>query len=199
MHQRQRMTMYKARKTARQSQEAERPVLTRSVPVDDITDGEEGLVEATETERTAMARLLDLVALDRLAFSYRLQREGEGRVGLTGTLAAAVTQTCVITLEPARTALDVPVSLEFWPPRLIGELKAKTEEPPSHGLLDWPEPIIEGKIDLGPVIYESFATALDLYPRKEGASFTWRDDATKDKGAEKAAGPFAALEKLKRR
>lgn len=166
--------------------------------VDDITDGEEGLVEATKAERATIARLLDLVALDRLAFTYRLQKEGEGRVGLTGRLAAAVTQTCVITLEPVRTTLDVPVSLEFWPPRLIRELEAKTEEP-GHGLLDWPEPIIEGKIELGPVIYESFATALDPYPRKVGASFAWRDDATVEKGAGKAAGPFATLEKLKRR
>lgn len=92
--------MQKAERKARpRREEAEPPVLTRSIEVDDVADGEAGLVEVTEDERAAIACLLDLAALDRLAFAYRLKREGEGRIGLTRTLAAEATQTCVVTLE----------------------------------------------------------------------------------------------------
>ena len=83
------MAMQKAERKARlRQEEAEPPVLTRSIEVDDVEDGEARLIEVTEAERATIARLLDLVALDRLAFAYRLKREGEGRIGLTGTLSA---------------------------------------------------------------------------------------------------------------
>ncbi len=83
------MAMHKAERRARRRQEeAEPQILTRSIEVDDVEDGEERLIEVTEDERAAIACLLDLVVLDRLAFAYRLKREGEGRIGLTGTLSA---------------------------------------------------------------------------------------------------------------
>ena len=66
-------------------------------------------------------------------------------------------------------------------------------------MLDWPEPVRNGTIDLAPVIYESFATALDPYPRKEGADFAWNQGPPAEILAEKAPGPFAALGKLKQR
>jgi uncharacterized metal-binding protein YceD (DUF177 family) len=200
------MAMQKAERKARlRQEEAEPPVLTRSIEVDDVEDGEARLIEVTEDERATIARLLDLVALDRLAFAYRLKREGEGRTGLTGTLSATATQTCVVTLEPVPSTLEVPVSVEFWPLRLLrqleakAQLEAKPDEPACHGMVDWPEPVRDGTIDLGPVIYESFATALDPYPRKEGADFAWHEEPSAESPAEKAPGPFAALGKLKRR
>ena len=194
------MAMQKAERTARlRQEEAEPPVLTRSMEVDDVEDGEAGLIEVTHDERAAIVRLLDLVALDRLAFAYRLKREGEGRIGLTGTLSASATQTCVVTLKPVPSTLEVPVSVEFWPLRFIRQLEGKAEEPAGHSMLDWPEPVRDGTIDLGPVIYESFATALDPYPRKEGADFAWNQGPPAEILAEKAPGPFAALGKLKQR
>ncbi|HEU4475640.1 MAG TPA: hypothetical protein VFR71_02965 [Methyloceanibacter sp.] len=47
-------------------------------------------------------------------------------------------------------------------------LEHSAEEPGHTGLLDWPEPIVEGKIDLCPVLYEALATALDPYPQAGG-------------------------------
>jgi uncharacterized metal-binding protein YceD (DUF177 family) len=198
------MAMHKAgRRARRRQEEAEPPILTRSIDVDDVEDGEERLIEVTEDERAAIARLLDLVVLDRLAFAYRLKREGEGRMGLTGTLSAEATQTCVVTLEPVPSTLEVPVSVEFWPLRLIRQIEAKAqletkpEEPACLGMADWPEPVRDGTIDLGPVVYESFATALDLYPRKEGVDLAWHQEPSARSPAENAPGPFAALGKLK--
>lgn len=145
----------------------------------------------------AIAALLDLEQLEGLAFAYRLRHSGGGRVLLTGRVTASVTQTCVVSLEPVRSAIDVPVEAEFWENPAITGLEARAEEPGSTGLWDWPEPIVDGSIDLGPVVYETLATALDPYPKREGVSFEWSQGA--DSGGSRDSGPFAALGQLKRR
>jgi uncharacterized metal-binding protein YceD (DUF177 family) len=190
--------MDRARKTSGLSGGTDRPPLSRTVRVDDVKEGEERVIEVTPAERAAIAALLDLASLDQLSFACLFSPRGEGRLHLQGTLAASVTQTCVVSLEPVANALQVAVKIEFWPARLVEQLTASSDEAVSHGMVDWPEPIVEGKIDLGPVIYETLATALDLYPRREGASFEW-SNAAETPGPEQAVSPFAALERLKQR
>lgn len=174
----------------------EGPPLTRKVRVTDIEDNALETIEATGPERAAIATLLDLQALDRLCFDYRLRRGGGGRVHLAGRLKAALTQTCVVSLEPVGASVDVPVEMEFWPAPLVEDLEQKAEEPGQAGLLEWPEAIADGMIDLGPVVYETLATALDPYPKKEGASFQWSQGAPEAEARE--SGPFAALKQLKK-
>jgi uncharacterized metal-binding protein YceD (DUF177 family) len=165
--------------------------------IDEIRDGDEGSIEASAKERAAVAELLDLSELSRLGLAYRLQRLGQGRLGLKGRLTAKLTQTCVVTLEPLPQELDVPVEVAFWPRSQIRDMeKAAAEDPASQGILDWPEQIIDGKIDLGPVLYEGLATALDPYPRAKGVEFAWTDPAGSAEEAP-AVGPFAALKQLK--
>jgi hypothetical protein len=178
--------------------EADPAVLSRPLKVDEIRDGASGETTATQAEMEAIARLLDLVALEELTFIYRLDADGSGRLHLTGRLHAKATQTCVVSLDPIAASLDVPVEVEFWPAPLVEELGRSAEEPGSLGLLDWPEPVVDGRIDLGPVIYEAFATALDPYPKREGASFDWSQGLPDEPGRGKS-GPFAALAALKRR
>lgn len=173
-------------------------LLSRPIRVEEIKDGASGEVIATETERQAIARMLDLVALERLVFSYRLTQGGEGRLHLTGRLAADVTQTCVVSLDPVTATLDVPVEVDFWPAFLLDSLEKSSEEPGHAGPLDWPEAIVDGRIDLGPLVYETLATALDPYPKREGASFDWSQRDTEQLGSSQT-GPFAALAALKRR
>lgn len=178
---------------------ADHAVLSRPLRVDDIRDGASGEIAVTKAEMDAMARMLDLVALTGLTFTYCLNRAGGGRLHLTGRLRANVTQTCVVSLDPVEASLDVPVEVAFWPSSLIEALeRSEEEEPGSLGILDWPEAVVEGRIDLGPVIYETLATALEPYPKREGVSFGWSQDPAEEAGSAKS-GPFAALAALKRR
>jgi uncharacterized metal-binding protein YceD (DUF177 family) len=177
--------------------DADRPPISRPLRVDDIRDGASGEIAATEAEMAASAHLLDLRRLEGLNLAYRLRHGAVGCLRLTGSLKAAVTQSCVVSLEPVEASLDVPVEVEFWPLSLIEELEASVEEPGSTGRFDWPEPIIDRKIDLGPVIYETLATALDLYPKREGVSFD-SSQGGPEAAAARQSGPFAALAKLKR-
>jgi len=178
--------------------EADRAVLSRTLRVDEIRDGASGEMAATQAEMDAIARMLDLVALEALTFLYRLDHGGGGRLHLTGRLHANVTQACVVSLDPVEASLDVPAEVEFWPAALIEELERSAEEPGSLGLLDWPEAVVDGRIDLGPVIYETLATALEPYPKREGVSFDWSQGPSEEAGSAES-GPFAALAALKRR
>jgi hypothetical protein len=179
------------------NEEAQRPPLLREIRVLDIEDNAPQTIEATAAEREAIRTLLDLVAVKSLRFDYRLRRGGGGRIHVSGRLTAEVTQTCVISLEPLEASIDTPVEMEFWPEALVADLERKTEDPGQAGLLDWPETIVDGTLELGRVVYEILATALEPYPRKEGASFEWSEGAGATEGPK--AGPFAALGQLKKR
>lgn len=179
--------------------EAASPPLSWIISVDEIKDGEQGLIEIGAAEREAIAALLDLPRLDQLSFAFRFTRRGQGRLALKGSLLAAVTQTCVVTLEPVESTLDIPVEIEFWPASQIKAYAETADEAASHGVLDWPEPIDDGKIDLGPIIYQTLATNLDPYPKRAGASFSWPEADSETPGTEEEKGPFAALKQLKQR
>lgn len=180
------------------TREADPAVLSRTFKVDEIRDGASGEVAATKAEMEAIARLLDLVSLAGLTLDYRLTQLGGGRLHLAGRLSAKVTQTCVVSLDPVETSLDLPVEIEFWPASLVAEFERSAEGSTHHEILDWPEAVVDGQIDLGPVMYETLATALDPYPKKEGVSFEWSQGEPQAALAEKS-GPFAALAALKRR
>jgi len=175
------------------------PPLSSPLRVDEIKEGDERLIEANEAEREAIAAMLDLQRLDRLSLTFRFARHGQGRFALKGRLLAAVTQTCGVTLEPVEATLDIPVEIEFWPAGQIEAYADTADEAARHGILDWPEPIDDGKIDLGPIIYQSLATGLDPYPKREGASFSWPGADAETSAAEDEKGPFAALGRLKPR
>ena len=172
----------------------------QTLRIDEIRYGDQGLIEAKEAERSAIVGLLALGELSRLDLSYSLHRQGQGRIGLKGRLTAKLTQTCVVSLEPLPQELDVPIEVAFWPVSQIRDMeKAAAEEPTSQGILDWPESIVDGKIDLGPVLYESLATALDPYPRAKDVAFAWasQGESAAEEETPAVTGPFAALARLK--
>ncbi len=180
------------------TEDAQPPILSRPLKVDEIRDGASEEIVVSGAELETVAKMLDLVALDRLAFAYRINRGGGGRLVLTGTLQADATQTCVVSLDPVKVSLEVPVEMEFWPAELLPRPERDDGDPGGAGVLDWPEAIREGRIDLGPVIYETLATALDPYPRRPEASFDWPQGEPHE-GEGPGSGPFASLAALKRR
>ena len=176
--------------------ETEPAPLSRIFKVDEIKAGASGEIIATEAEINAIAGLLDLVQLEGLTFDYRLNHGG-GRLRLTGRLKADVTQTCVVSLDPVDARIDVPLEIGFWPEALLQTSESSAELPGSVVLLDGAEPIVCGQIDLGRVGYETLATSLDPYPKREGVSFDW-SQGEPNQAQEAQSGPFAALAALMR-
>lgn len=159
--------------------------------LDQVRDGERLDLVADEQERSAIAKRLGLVSLDRLETHVCLTRTGE-IVRAEGRLLAALDQSCVVTGDPVVAHVDEPFTLLFTP------------EPPSGG----PDEEVElgeaecdvvfydgAMIDLGGAIADTLALSLDPYPRSAGA-----DAALREAGVmtEEQASPFAVLAKLRK-
>jgi uncharacterized metal-binding protein YceD (DUF177 family) len=157
-------------------------------------------IEATAEERAALADVLDLQAIGRLVATLQLRRLASGLVEVKGELESEVVQTCVVTLEPVPAQIRESFRLTFGdaePEPLLSEIDISFDDS------DPPEPIEDGKIDLGALVAEQLSLALDPYPRKEGAAipqeFTPKEADITDLA--EAAGkrkPFLGLDKLKK-
>ena len=164
-----------------------------SVPVAVDNIPETGLhieAKAPAEVRAQLVKLANLRDLPHLSAVFDLTRRGGG-VHVAGQVKARVGQTCVVTLEPLENDLDEPINVLFAP-RL--EVAAKDDGAyRTAGDEEPPEPLIEGKVDLGAVATEFLLLGIDPYPRKAGAEFA------AVKTADDSARPFAALEALKKR
>lgn len=149
---------------------------------------------ATQAELAALARAMDIPAVDALDFDYRLQPLAADRYRLTGTISAAVTQACVVSLAPVPATIREDLDEEFWPAE---DVPATLDgEEAEHEALAYtaPEAIHHGMIEVGRVVYEQLVAALDPYPRSEGAAFAWEDQTEQESRQD---NPFAALARLK--
>jgi len=171
-------------------QKSPEPAWRFPVTVADIPEtGRRVDIVADDVARETIAKAASLAALPRLEAGFDLTRHGNGGVRLAGQVRATVVQNCVVTLEPIERDIDEPIDLVFVP-------EVQVEADPS-GLVpvdaaDPPEPLIDGKIDLGAIATEFVLLGIDPYPRKPGAVF----DAPP--AGDPASHPFAALAALKR-
>lgn len=171
-----------------------RPILVESV-------GEKGLrlnLEASAAECAALAELDGLAAISKLAIEAELTRRGD-RVFARGRVKGVVAQTCVVTLEPFDAQVDEPFEVEYAPEAIAeaayARAMAEIEAAPDRAAAlaeqpDPPDPIVNGRIDLGQLAAEFLALGLDPYPRKPGAEFA--------PVVEDSPSPFADLAKLKK-
>ena len=163
------------------------------VTVEDIPDTGLHLdIEAPDAVRPALAKLADVRALPRLSAAFDLTKRGAG-VHVAGRVRARVGQTCVVTLEPMETDVDEAVDLAFAPAPEGVDVELEADGKKHRTDDDPPEPLVNGKVDLGAIATEFLILGIDPYPRKPGAQFA----APKVEDA--GANPFAALEALKKR
>jgi uncharacterized metal-binding protein YceD (DUF177 family) len=157
---------------------------SRVVRVDALPrDGQTVTIEATPAERKALASLYKLPAIAALTATLRIEPWGGAGARVTGAVHGAVTQMCVVSLEPFPATVDEAVDVRFAPqakPPAAKETLSLADE-------DEPDPVIDGKIDLGALAAEFFALGLDPYPRKPGATL---EQSTK---SEVTDSPFSAL------
>jgi uncharacterized metal-binding protein YceD (DUF177 family) len=152
--------------------DAAKPEFSRPVQADSITQREATeVLQASEAERAALAARFGLIALDRLAAKVRLRRVRGGElIRVVGELEAEVVQACVVTLEPVAARLTDSFQALFAPPHLVpkdaDEIEVYLEEEREP-----PEPIENGRIDLGELVAQHLSLALDPYPRAPGAAF----------------------------
>jgi uncharacterized metal-binding protein YceD (DUF177 family) len=150
--------------------------------------GTEQTRRATAEERARLVAALDLAACDRVEVVYRVKPLSGFRARLKGRITAHVVQKCVVSLAPVPADVAVDLAVEFWPAEEAEE--SVDFDPMSNAD---PEPMENGRIEVGRIVYEEIAAALDPYPRAPDATFAPGSDA--EVAAEK---PFAALARWKR-
>ncbi len=173
------------------------PPFSRRVRVDALpADGLSQTIEASPDERAALAALNRLPAISSLTAAFAVRRSGRGGVRATGEVHAEVTQLCVVSLEPFAATVDEPVDVRFAPAEEVGPPRrggGDDADMVEVGGEDPPDPIVDGRIDLGALAAEFFALGLDPYPRKPGVAF----DPPEPQGGRDS--PFAALAKPKKK
>lgn len=170
---------------------------SRPVPLERL--GRNAIVEeisATATERAALARRFGLLGLDRFAAMLRIgAADGGGPIRVDGHLSADATQACVVTLEPVASRVEEDFCLLYSlkaDPAVV-EAGEVIVEPEGEGP---PEPLGGAGIDLGEIVAQQLALALDPYPRAPGAASA--EPSGEGTGPEPAAeGTFAVLRSLK--
>ena len=171
---------------------------SRLFPIEGLGDNEVlETIEATAGERAVLVRRFELLALERLSARFRLRRlEGQPLIWVAGDFEAEVSQACVVTLEPLPNQLAGSFSLLFsLSPEAAsddGEIVVDLDA------ADPPEPVPPGGINLGEILAEQLALALDSYPRAEGARLEQTSWAGGPDAAPAATKPFAVLETLKK-
>lgn len=167
------------------------PEFSLIVTLADAAHGRTISVEAGAGAREAIARRLGLVALDRFVLAAEV-RAIAGGIGARGEVGADVVQACAATALPVTATITEPFDLRFL--RDV-DAPASEEEEVEIGSDDLDLLPLEGdRIDLGEAAVQTLSLALDPFPRHPDA-----DRILAEKGvlSDDAAGPFAALAKLR--
>ena len=136
----------------------------RPISIESLPEGGAAFeITATPEERRALAGRLDLIALESLTARGRVKRvRPGGLIRLTGVLEASVVQTCVVTLEPLAGTLREPMERLYTDRPEAAAVVGEVTVDPEGEEIEW---LSGGALDLGEVVAEDLALALDPYPR----------------------------------
>jgi uncharacterized metal-binding protein YceD (DUF177 family) len=164
-------------------------------------------ISPAASEISALCQRLHLVSIDHLKAVFELQRhKGSMVVHVSGHLTGVVIQKCAVTLEPLPERVDE--RFEAWyadQSRAVSFTKARRDrltekdkdEQPVLDEHDDPEPIVDGKIDLGELATQYLSLSLNPFPRAEGVDYENKEPEMADKTSDLFKNPFAALKDWK--
>ena len=161
-------------------------------------EGKDVAIEAEADERAALAAFLGVPAVRD--FRARLLLRPWRRIGVavTGTVAAAIEQECVVTLDPVTQEVTEEIDVRLLPDDAAGAEGGSGEVDIDPLGEDPPDRFRGRTVDLGAIAVEHMALGIDPYPRAPGVEFdesAYVSD-TDDGGAPRS--PFAALAALRK-
>lgn len=165
------------------------------------------IISPSEHELEHLARRLGVAEVHGLSAELEASRIDKRVVHVTGHVQAEITQECVVTLEPVRS--HVEDEFEAWfanSNEVVSFAKARHEKNRSEGesdnpILDEkddPEPIIDGKINLGELSTQYLILSIDPYPTKGEIDLVESDNlGIKRDDMEVKKNPFSKLKELR--
>lgn len=156
------------------------PEFSYEIEVRDL--GKQGKVfqlAANEEERARIAARLGAPAVQKLEGELRVSA-AKAVIRVEGSLEAEMTRECVASLEEMQETVADRFDIDF--------LREAPEEESTEEDLDAPEVHEGDRLDLGELLVQQLALAMDPFPRKEGAQSLAEAYAPKE-----TLSPFAAL------
>lgn len=165
---------------------------TRSYDLRHLPTGPQ-VLEATAEECAALARRFALVGVDHLRAKVTLLPDGPN-VRASGTIDAAIVQSCAVSGDDLPVKISEPVALRFVP---AGSAGAEDEELELDAAeLDDIEMEAQGSFDLGEALAQTLALAIDPFAVGPNAEAARRKAGMLNPDE---SGPFAALAALKKK
>lgn len=131
------------------------------------------VIEADAAQRKALAEEHGLLSVETYRAELLVVSWKRNGVKISGRVEAAITQACIVTLEPVEAHIDEVVEALLLPEDSKlgrqgfdngGEILLDADGP------DSPETFSGDTIDVGALAEQFFGLAIDLYPRKQGVS-----------------------------
>ena len=173
------------------------PVLIWRLRTGDIGSGKTVVFSFPDEALGALAKVIGVDRVLSGEARLHIEEARDAAFDAKGAVTARCVQTCGVTLEPFETEITESIAVRFAAGAAAdtAELAHRDDdedgEGGSAGMVDLPEPIIDGVLDLGAITQEFLALAVDPYPRKPDATFA--PPAPEDA----IPSPFAALSKLR--
>lgn len=166
-------------------------------------------ISPDQAARSRLIRRLNILSLDDLEAKLSLSRaSGSGTIHVKGEVRADITQRCVVTMEPVKDTIKE--SFEAWftdRSKALSFAKARQDKKVKKGHIEIPmleehedpEPIIDGKIDLGELVTQHVSLGINPYPHAKGVVYEHGDEDAQPVQAQapNVENPFAALKDWK--
>jgi len=161
----------------------------RLLYLDELEDGHTNRwLEASESERRALAGRLGLESLTALTASLDI-RQRWTEVRIVGRFHAMMDLVCVVTLDPFDITVEDEIDEVFTTAAEVADLEVNVDYAS-------PEPLKGDVLDLGEVVVQHLALAIDLHPRAPDAALSALEfeEVLEDPAID---SPFAILAKLR--
>jgi len=142
-----------------------------------------GSLVATEAQLADLAERFGFLALSRLDVSVEIARVGPDAWDVTGSATAELVQPCIVTGDPVPETVDFDIEERY--------VRASQDGDEIVVGLEDSEPLVNGCIELGEMVAQTLALAVNAWPRNVDAP-----DEFKAGDAENTH-PFASLGSLK--
>ena len=142
-----------------------------------------GALAASDADLAALSNRFGFVELGSLDVSVEISQMGPDSWDVKGRLQARLVQPCIITGEPVPETVDFGIEERY--------VRAANEDEEVVVGLEDSEPLVDGCIELGEMVAQSLALAVNTWPRTVDAPDEFRAGDVED------AHPFASLGSLK--
>ncbi len=169
---------------------------SRSVSVESLpAGGKHWAIEASPDECERLAQRFGILKVVSVTAKFKGKPMAHGDiVRITGSLTAQVVQACVSSLVPVEQQVIEDIDMSFSP----SAADTADDIDIDLSLDDPPDPIYDGKVDLGEIAAEHLALGLDPFPRADNAESLVGSVVCEDI-VEKRRSPFAVLEALNKK